>query len=280
MRNILDYYSIDPTSFRYISHHGILGQKWGVRRYQNPDGSLTAAGKRKLDSNSTKIHTREKKVGNGSVYVEKGRKVETSGPIGGNAQLSRPSRFTSTVSKANQYSGDWKRGESKVSSSTNYKDRKYSKLEDWWGKDERDRLKLAIDFYNNKQNATTQAAYALYTQNYDNKLNKIYDQLQDAIDAYDADASEENKKRYEKLLAKYQNQVKKYEADNMVAAYYNDVINDKDVQSYINKCANDLVNTPSFKVQSKIYAGKKKVEKLLSTINSKTIGKIAISKKR
>lgn len=28
-----------------LQHHGILGQKWGVRRYQNEDGSLTAAGK-------------------------------------------------------------------------------------------------------------------------------------------------------------------------------------------------------------------------------------------
>lgn len=28
----------------YIAHHGILGQKWGVRRFQNPDGSLKRAG--------------------------------------------------------------------------------------------------------------------------------------------------------------------------------------------------------------------------------------------
>lgn len=28
-----------------LYHHGILGQKWGVRRYQNQDGSYTAAGK-------------------------------------------------------------------------------------------------------------------------------------------------------------------------------------------------------------------------------------------
>lgn len=30
-----------------ICHHGILGMKWGVRRYQNKDGSLTAAGKKR-----------------------------------------------------------------------------------------------------------------------------------------------------------------------------------------------------------------------------------------
>lgn len=35
----------------YLEHHGIKGQKWGLRRYQNLDGSYTAEGrKRYLDS--------------------------------------------------------------------------------------------------------------------------------------------------------------------------------------------------------------------------------------
>lgn len=32
----------------YIEHHGVKNQRWGVRRYQNPDGSLTELGRRRL----------------------------------------------------------------------------------------------------------------------------------------------------------------------------------------------------------------------------------------
>lgn len=38
----------------YIEHHGIKGMHWGIRRFQNEDGSLTSAGKKRYSSSEVR----------------------------------------------------------------------------------------------------------------------------------------------------------------------------------------------------------------------------------
>ena len=57
-----------------LYHHGIKGQKWGVRRFQNSDGSLTKAGRERYVSLSD---SQRKKIW--SIWEKNNRKIEKSG---------------------------------------------------------------------------------------------------------------------------------------------------------------------------------------------------------
>ena len=54
-------WSVDFTN-DILQHHGIKGQRWGVRRFQNYDGSLTAAGRRRVGQNYKEQLAVEKRI--------------------------------------------------------------------------------------------------------------------------------------------------------------------------------------------------------------------------
>lgn len=63
-----------------LTHHGIKGQKWGVRRYRNTDGSLTEAGRKRYRSDGeSETPSRVKKVAKAVGVVAVGVGVSYAG---------------------------------------------------------------------------------------------------------------------------------------------------------------------------------------------------------
>ena len=57
-----------------LQHHGVKGQKWGVRRFQNSDGSLTNEGRRRYSSDDFK--DAKKKIDKGKEVVDGATKAK------------------------------------------------------------------------------------------------------------------------------------------------------------------------------------------------------------
>ena len=81
-----------------LQHHGILGMKWGVRRFQNKDGSLTAAGRKRKRLNAS-----ESKVSKKDTYHEDYKKAHDSKSVKNMSEAELRSRLN-RLNMEKQYS--------------------------------------------------------------------------------------------------------------------------------------------------------------------------------
>ena len=118
-----DYYLTSSASFisdDELYHYGIKGQKWGIRRYQNKDGSLTPAGKKRRSSSdevrnmsTDELRQKVRRLNNEQRYIDLTKSSSSS-----------VSKIADGIERASRIGGD----ANKIYKSMNGENNPYSKV--------------------------------------------------------------------------------------------------------------------------------------------------------
>jgi len=85
------------ATYGYLAHHGVKGMRWGIRNYQNPDGTLTAAGRAKY-YNSDGTRTRAGNKYEAKLYANK---IKMDYEVAkSNFKQAKRDRFTGKISRS------------------------------------------------------------------------------------------------------------------------------------------------------------------------------------